>query len=135
MPLSVLTNFSPAQVEAILRHELAHIRRNDYIVNMLQSIAEIIFFFNPSVWWISSLIRDEREHCCDDLAVNGNMNKRVFVEALLSFQEYQLAHSYAQGFAGPRYKMLHDKDYSHHVHHYGCCRHIGLCGLQATTTI
>lgn len=107
MPLSVLSNFTPEQVEAILRHELAHIRRNDYIVNMVQSVAEIIFFFNPSVWWISSLIRDEREHCCDELAVNGNMNKRVFVEALLSFQEYQLAGRFAQGFAGRRYKMLH----------------------------
>lgn len=108
MPLSLLSNFSPEQIEAILRHELAHIRRNDYIVNMVQSVAEIIFFFNPSVWWISSLIRDEREHCCDELAVNGgNMNKRVFVEALLSFQEYQLAGRFAQGFAGPRYKMLH----------------------------
>jgi beta-lactamase regulating signal transducer with metallopeptidase domain len=107
MPLSLLSNFSPEQIEAILRHELAHIRRNDYIVNMVQSVAEIIFFFNPSVWWISSLIRDEREHCCDELAINGNMNKRVFVEALLSFQEYQLAGRFAQGFAGPRYKMLH----------------------------
>lgn len=107
MPLSLLSNFSPEQVEAILRHELAHIRRNDYIVNMIQSVAEIIFFFNPSVWWISSLIRDEREHCCDELAVNGNMNKRVFVEALLSFQEYQLAGRFAQGFASRRYKTLH----------------------------
>lgn len=107
MPLSLLSNFSPEQIEAILRHELAHIRRNDYIVNMIQSVAEIIFFFNPSIWWISSLIRDEREHCCDELAVNGNMNKRVFVEALLSFQEYQLAGRFAQGFAGRRYKMLH----------------------------
>lgn len=107
MPLSLLSNFSPEQVEAILRHELAHIRRNDYLVNMIQSVAEIIFFFNPSVWWISSLIRDEREHCCDELAINGNMNKRVFVEALLSFQEYQLAGRFAQGFAGRRYKMLH----------------------------
>jgi beta-lactamase regulating signal transducer with metallopeptidase domain len=51
-------------------HELAHIRRKDYLVNMLQNIIDIIFFFNPAALWISSIIKEERENCCDDIAID-----------------------------------------------------------------
>jgi beta-lactamase regulating signal transducer with metallopeptidase domain len=64
-----LLNLSVEQLEAVLAHELAHIRRHDYLVNLLQTLAETLFFYQPAVWWVSSRIRNERELCCDDLAV------------------------------------------------------------------
>ncbi len=88
VPLGMLANLPAAQVEAILLHELAHIRRRDYLVNLLQVFCENIFFFNPAVWWMSKLIREEREHCCDDLAISVIHNKTSFIQALVSFQEY-----------------------------------------------
>ena len=69
LPIAALASLSPAQVEAILAHELAHIRRHDYAVNVLQTIAETLLFYHPAVWWLSNRIRAEREHCCDDIAV------------------------------------------------------------------
>jgi len=69
VPMSALSGLSPVQVEALLAHELAHIRRSDYLVNLLQSGVEILFFYHPAVWWISHVVRTEREHCCDDAAV------------------------------------------------------------------
>lgn len=90
VPVGLLNNIPPDQVEAILLHELAHIRRSDYAVNLIQTFLEILFFFNPGVLWISSLLRDERENCCDDLAISVTNNKKGFVNALISFQEYNL---------------------------------------------
>jgi bla regulator protein BlaR1 len=87
LPLSVLSQLSPAQVEAILLHELAHIRRKDYLVNLLFSLGEMFFFFNPGVLWICSLIREERENCCDDIAVRQAGSKKEFISALVSFQD------------------------------------------------
>lgn len=68
-PAGMLAAMPPEQIEAILLHELAHVRRHDYLVNLLQTVAEGLLFYHPAVWWISGIIRDEREHCCDDLAV------------------------------------------------------------------
>ncbi len=69
LPLAALANLTPSQVEAILAHELIHIRRHDYLVNLAQTVAETLLFFHPAVWWVSGQIRAEREHCCDDVAV------------------------------------------------------------------
>lgn len=69
LPIAALSNLSPGQIEALLAHELAHVRRQDYAVNLLQTAAETLLFFHPAVWWVSSRIREEREHCCDDVAV------------------------------------------------------------------
>ena len=69
LPTSVISGFSPEQVEALIVHELAHIRRHDYLVNLLQAAVETVLFYHPAVWWVSGRIRAEREHCCDDLAV------------------------------------------------------------------
>ena len=69
LPLSALANLTPAQVEAILAHELHHIGRKDFLVNVVQTVAETLLFFHPAVWWLSGRIRAEREHCCDDIAV------------------------------------------------------------------
>ena len=90
IPVGLLNGLSSAEVEAILCHELAHIKRRDYLVNLLQSIIEIVFFFNPAVLWVSKLIRNERENCCDDLAISQMHDKRNYVNALITCQEFQL---------------------------------------------
>jgi GWxTD domain-containing protein len=67
-------------------HELAHIRRLDYVINMLQSLVEDAMFYNPAVWWISKTIRIEREHCCDDVAVNATQNAAAYASALAALE-------------------------------------------------
>ncbi len=107
VPLGFLTDLPVGQIEAILLHELAHVKRRDYLVNLLQSFGETLFFFNPAVLWLSALIRQEREHCCDDLAISVLGDKSSFVNALVSFQEYNLSHSgQAVAFAGRRNHLL-----------------------------
>ena len=69
LPIAAMTQLNAAQVEAILAHEIAHVRRHDYLVNLMQTLAETLLFYHPAVWWLSARIRDEREHCCDDVAV------------------------------------------------------------------
>jgi bla regulator protein BlaR1 len=88
VPLGLINGLTIEEVEAILSHEMAHIKRRDYLVNILQSLAEIIFFFNPAVLWVSNLIRIEREHCCDDLAVHNVETKIDYIKALVSCQEF-----------------------------------------------
>lgn len=87
-PAAMLTAMSVQEVEAVLIHELGHIRRRDFLVNFLQNIVEIIFFFNPAVLWVSSLIKTERENCCDDIAINHTTNKKDYIKALISFQQF-----------------------------------------------
>ena len=69
VPAGALCGLSADQLEAVLAHELAHLARRDALVSLLESVAEVVLFYHPAVWWISSRIRREREHCCDDLAV------------------------------------------------------------------
>ena len=69
LPVTALTGLAPHQIEALIAHELAHIRRRDYAVNIAQTVAEALLFFHPAVWWVSARIRQEREHCCDDVAI------------------------------------------------------------------
>ncbi|MER2998641.1 M56 family metallopeptidase [Pontibacter populi] len=90
LPVGAVTGLSTAQVEAILAHELAHIRRNDYLVNLLQSIVDILFFYHPAMWWMSAVVRDERENCCDDMAVAVCGNSLVYARALAAIAEMQL---------------------------------------------
>jgi len=71
LPASTLTGLTARQLELILAHELAHVRRHDYLVNLVQSAAETLLFYHPAVWWVSNRMRVEREHCCDDLAVGA----------------------------------------------------------------
>jgi len=100
-PIGAVTYLSVEQMEAILAHELAHIRRNDYFFNILHSLVEIIFYFHPAVWWLSNTIRNERENCCDDIAVSVSGNSLSYAKALVNLQELH-AHSptLAMGFAG-----------------------------------
>lgn len=107
LPIGMLSQLPQDQVEAILLHELAHIRRKDYFVNLLQSFAEIVFFFNPGVLWVSSIIKEERENCCDDIAVSVTKCKTKFVHALVSFQEYNMKNNeLIMGFGGKKNHLL-----------------------------
>lgn len=106
VPVGMLSNLPQDQVEAILLHELAHIRRKDYVINILQHLAEMIFFFNPGLLWLSSLIKEERENCCDDIALGIIGNKAGFVHALVSFEEFNQRSQFAIGFAGKKNHLL-----------------------------
>jgi bla regulator protein BlaR1 len=90
MPIGMLNHLSLTEVEAILSHELAHIKRRDYLVNILQNILEVLFFFNPAVLWLSKIIKEERENCCDDLAISCTNDKNGYLKALVSCQEFNL---------------------------------------------
>jgi beta-lactamase regulating signal transducer with metallopeptidase domain len=81
LPAAAMSGLSMAQVEALLAHELAHVRRHDYLVNLLQSAVETLLFYHPAVWWVSRQVRVEREHCCDDLAVDV-CDRLVYATAL-----------------------------------------------------
>ncbi len=87
IPVSAFTGLSPKQLEIIILHELAHIVRRDYIINMLQSVVEIIFFYHPAVWWMSKIVRAEREHCCDDIAIEKSGDSVNYARALANIQE------------------------------------------------
>lgn len=87
LPASALTGLSPEQLEAILAHELAHIRRYDYLVNVLQTVVEILGFYHPAVWWVSRRIRIERENCCDDAAVRLCGDSVRYARALTCLEE------------------------------------------------
>ncbi|MBI4578278.1 MAG: M56 family metallopeptidase, partial [Planctomycetes bacterium] len=90
LPLAMASQLTPEQVEVLLAHELAHIRRCDHLVNLLQRVIEALLFFHPAVWLISRRIRIEREHCCDDtvLAVGGR--RLAYAESLLRVAELGL---------------------------------------------
>ncbi|MCA9641834.1 MAG: transglycosylase SLT domain-containing protein, partial [Myxococcales bacterium] len=87
LPLSMLTNLSPECVEAILRHEIGHVVRRHFLLNLLQSCTEIIFFFHPAVWWLGRAVREERELCCDLDALAGGESPVGYARALLSLEE------------------------------------------------
>ena len=107
IPLGLINGLALAEVEAILAHELAHIKRKDYLVNLLQSFIEVVFFFNPAVLWVSKLIKTERENCCDDLALTCVTDKKNYIKALLSCQEFQQnTPAYAMAFTGKNGQLL-----------------------------
>jgi beta-lactamase regulating signal transducer with metallopeptidase domain len=87
IPASVLVGLTPDQLEAILAHELAHVRRYDYLVNLFQTVIETILFYHPAVWWISRKLREERENCCDDIALGVMADRLVYVSALAQLEE------------------------------------------------
>src|SRR5262249_61075524 len=79
----------PAEhIEALLLHELAHIRRHDYLVNILQNVAEALLFYHPAVWWVSGQMRAEREMCCDDVAVLVSGDALVYAPSLTQLESY-----------------------------------------------
>jgi beta-lactamase regulating signal transducer with metallopeptidase domain len=86
LPLSAATLLGPDELEVVLAHELAHVRRADFFWNLVQTLVETLFFFHPAVWWISSRIRHERELCCDDLALSVYPNPVVYANALFQLE-------------------------------------------------
>ncbi len=91
LPIGMIGGLTTEQVETILIHELVHIRRHDYIINLVQSFIEAIFFFNPCVWFISQQIRNEREHCCDDAVVSVKGSPKHYIYALAMLEEVRLS--------------------------------------------
>ena len=87
LPASALTSLSPEQLEVVLAHELAHIRRADYLWNMVQTMIETLFFFHPAVWWVSGHLRQQRELCCDDVALECCADPLIYATALLCLEE------------------------------------------------
>lgn len=87
MRLGCLMGLSTSQVEAVLAHELAHIRRHDYLVSVFQSGVETLLFYHPGVWWVSQQVRQEREHCCDDFAVRISGDTLAYAKALSFLEE------------------------------------------------
>ena len=87
LPASALSGLTLTQLEAILAHELAHIRRHDYLVNLLQTLVETLLFYHPAVWWLSRQIRIERENCCDDLAVSLCGDPLSYARALADLED------------------------------------------------
>ena len=95
-PVAAVTGMPPEQIDAILAHELAHVRRHDVLVNLVQSVIEAVFFHHPAAWWISAQVRAEREHCADELAIRalaaGKAGSRIsYATALLSLEERRQA--------------------------------------------
>ncbi|MFL6237517.1 MAG: M56 family metallopeptidase [Thermoanaerobaculia bacterium] len=91
VPASALTGLAPRQLEAILAHELAHVRRHDYLVNLFQTAVETLLFYHPAVWWVSAQVRRERENCCDDLAVAVCGDRLNYVRALVELEGLRAA--------------------------------------------
>ena len=89
MPVGLMTGLKPEQIESILLHELAHIRRHDYLVNLLQIVIEGLVFYHPAVWWISGVMRAERENCCDDLVVATQGDALAYASALTALEDHR----------------------------------------------
>lgn len=89
LPITALTGLSPGQLEAVIAHELAHIRRLDAFVNLFQTAAETLLFYHPAVWWVSGRIRTERENCCDDAAVAVCGGAAAYARALVMMEEWR----------------------------------------------
>jgi beta-lactamase regulating signal transducer with metallopeptidase domain len=92
IPAGALINLSAQELEAVLAHELAHIRRFDYVANLLQSAIEALMFYHPAMWWVAKRIRAERENCCDDLAIAACGDRVVYARALTALEEMRGAY-------------------------------------------
>jgi beta-lactamase regulating signal transducer with metallopeptidase domain len=86
LPAATLSGLTPGQLEAILAHELAHVRRHDYVVNAFQCLVETLMFYHPVAWWISRCIREERENCCDDLVITVCGDHLAYARALTTME-------------------------------------------------
>lgn len=91
LPIGTINALEVAEVEAILAHELAHIYRHDYLVNLLQSIIEVLFFYHPAIWWVSKIVRTERENSCDDVALSVTGSPLIIAKALANLEALRLS--------------------------------------------
>lgn len=109
LPVGLAAGLAISEIEAILAHEIAHIRRNDFLVNILQSCVEVVFFFHPAIWIIGSSIRSERENCCDDFAVATNGDRIGLARALAhveDWRQHDTGSTLALGFSGTKNSLL-----------------------------
>jgi len=109
VPAAAIGGLAPAHLEAILAHELAHVRRHDYVVNLLQSVVETLLFYHPAVWWVSREVRQAREQCCDDLAIEACGNRIVYASALTelaTMMKPRLALAATDGSLGARVRRI-----------------------------
>jgi len=106
-PIAVSTQLTMNEIESILTHELAHILRNDFVMNLLQSLTEVLLYFHPCIWWLSSIIREERENCCDDIALNLVEDNLTYAKSLVKLQELQLhiVPQFALAFSGSKHQL------------------------------
>lgn len=100
LPASTLAGLSPQQLETILAHELAHVRRHDWLVNLLQNVVEAVLFYHPAVWWVSAQIRVERENCCDDMVVAAYGDPAGYAGALARLESLRDAGHWAMAASG-----------------------------------
>ncbi len=91
LPASLASGLVPDQIESLLTHELAHIRRHDLWVNLVQRLIEAAFFFHPAVWYISGRVSMERENCCDDFVLSTGWPRVQYADALVRMAELCLA--------------------------------------------
>ena len=107
IPIGMCTSLSTEQLETIFLHEMTHIRRKDYLINLLQVVAEAVYFFNPSVWIISGIMKREREHCCDDAVVQLHGSVKEYAHALAALEELRLSKTgFALSLAGNKNQLL-----------------------------
>lgn len=109
-PAWAMTGISPSMIDAIITHELAHVKRHDMVVNALQLCIEVLFFHHPAAWWISAQVRSEREHCADELAIrameSANIGSRVlYAQSLLTLEETRNVSAFAMAANGG--KLIH----------------------------
>ncbi|NNB88498.1 M56 family metallopeptidase [Corallococcus exiguus] len=97
VPTATLTGLAVRELELVLAHELAHIRRHDFAVNVVQTLVETLLFYHPAVWWMSQVIRVERENCCDDLAVRHGPGALPYARALTALEALRLQGMDASG--------------------------------------
>jgi beta-lactamase regulating signal transducer with metallopeptidase domain len=100
LPVRALTGLTPEQLEAVVAHELGHIKRFDVAVNFFQVIAETLFFFHPAVWWLNKRIRADREDCCDDVAITACGGTVGYARALATMEDWRDVPSFAMAATG-----------------------------------
>lgn len=117
-PIGMINRLEPAEAEAILAHELAHIMRHDYLFNILQSMVETLFYYHPAVWWLSARVRHEREMAADDAAIQLTGNAVQYAKALVAVQDMAFRPlSPSLAFAGAnKQKLLHRVQHILHIH-------------------
>ncbi len=108
LPVSLISGIPNNQLEIIIAHELAHISRHDYLVQFIQGIIEILFFYHPMVWWLSSVVNTEREHICDDLAVKVCGESLTLIKALNNMESIRKKKpELVLNFSGKKGNLLH----------------------------
>lgn len=107
VPLGMTTGLTPAQVRAVLAHELAHVRRHDYLVNLVQVVLESLLFYHPAVWWLSHRLRIEREYCCDDVAVAVGGGALLYAQALSELDAIRSDNDFGPALASTGGSLMH----------------------------